>query len=71
MKGFELAGADKKFFPATALIKGRSVVVQSASVPQPKALRYLWANSPEAVTLYSAAGLPATPFRYGEGAPEK
>ncbi len=71
VKGFELAGDDKKFVPATAVVKGRSVVVQSAGVPQPKALHYLWANSPEAVTLYSAAGLPATPFRWPEGNPAK
>ena len=69
VQGFELAGADKKFVPATAVIKGDDVVVRAVGVSQPKALRYLWANSPEAVTLYSSAGLPATPFRAGEGAP--
>jgi len=63
VKGFELAGADGNFQPATAAIQGQSVKVQAAGVPQPKAIRYLWANSPEAVTLYSAAGLPAGPFR--------
>ena len=68
VKGFELAGDDKKFVPATAVIKGRSVLVQSAAVPQPKALRYLWTNFPEVVTLYSAAGLPAVPFRSTDAA---
>jgi sialate O-acetylesterase len=71
VQGFELAGADHQFQPATAEIKGRSVVVKAAGVPSPKAIRYLWANSPEAVTLFSPAGLPAGPFRMEEGIPVK
>lgn len=71
VKGFELAGADQNFRPATAEIEGSRVKVKSEAVPEPKAIRYLWANSPEAVTLFSAAGLPAGPFRAGEGKPEK
>jgi sialate O-acetylesterase len=63
VKGFELAGGDGVFKPATAILDGRRVVVHADGVSQPKAVRYLWANSPEAVTLYSAAGLPAGPFR--------
>jgi sialate O-acetylesterase len=63
VKGFELAGVDGNFQAATAEIQGRSVVVKATIVTQPKQIRYLWANSPEAVTLFSAAGLPATPFR--------
>ena len=63
VKGFELAGADGKYLPAIATLQGRSVTVKAAGVAEPKSLRYLWANSPEAVTLFSAAGLPATPFR--------
>jgi sialate O-acetylesterase len=68
VQGFELAGADGNFQPTTAKIDGRRVVVTAAGVPQPKTIRYLWANSPEAVTLYSTAGLPAAPFR-SEGLP--
>lgn len=63
VKGFELAGADKVFQPAAAEIHGRSVEIKAAGVAQPKAVRYLWANSPDAITLYSPAGLPAGPFR--------
>ncbi|CAN5688778.1 sialate O-acetylesterase [soil metagenome] len=63
VKGFELAGADQKFVPAVATIEGRSVKVKADGVPEPKAIRYLWANSPEAVTVFSDAGLPAVPFR--------
>lgn len=65
VEGFELAGADGMFHSASAEIKGRNVFVKSADVKEPKAVRYLWANSPPNVTLYSAAGLPAGPFRTG------
>ncbi len=67
VQGFEIAGTDKHFYPATAAVEGRSVKLSNTSVSQPKAVRYLWANSPEAVTLYSPAGLPAVPFRFSEG----
>lgn len=63
LKGFELAGTDHVYQAAGAAIQGRRVVVKSAAVPHPLAVRYLWVHSPEAVTLYSAAGLPAAPFR--------
>jgi len=38
------------------------VVVSSPAVAAPVAVRYAWANNPEA-TLYNAEGLPASPFR--------
>lgn len=60
--GFTLAGADKVFHPASAVIEGNTVVVTSAAVPQPVAVRYGWANVPEG-NLFNAAGLPASPFR--------
>ncbi|PWV49062.1 sialate O-acetylesterase [Chitinophaga sp. S165] len=62
LSGFTIAGADKKFVPATAEIRGNTVVVHSASVSQPVAVRYGWANVPEC-NLYNSAGLPASPFR--------
>ncbi len=62
LKGFAVAGEDKKFYWATAKIKGRSVIVSSDKVPHPVAVRYGWANNPE-VNLYNKAGLPASPFR--------
>jgi sialate O-acetylesterase len=60
--GFLIAGADHKFRPAAARIDGDTVVVSSAQVATPVAVRYAWANSPVA-DLYNAAGLPAAPFR--------
>lgn len=60
--GFYLAGDDKKWVEADASIDGDSVVVSSAQVPQPVAVRYGWANSPRC-NLYNQEGLPASPFR--------
>ncbi|MDX6765237.1 MAG: sialate O-acetylesterase [Candidatus Methylacidiphilales bacterium] len=62
LRGFILAGADRRFFPASAEIKGSEVRVSSPDVPQPNAVRYGWANVPD-VNLVNAAGLPASPFR--------
>lgn len=62
VKGFEVAGADRVFKPATARIDGASVIVTSAEVNAPVAIRYAFRNAPEA-TLTNAAGLPAAPFR--------
>ncbi|RRJ97553.1 sialate O-acetylesterase [Opitutaceae bacterium TAV4] len=60
--GFEIAGTDRVFARAVTRIDGESVIVSSASVPRPVALRYAWADSPR-VNLYNSAGLPAVPFR--------
>jgi sialate O-acetylesterase len=61
--GFTIAGADKKFVPAKAAIlpDGR-IEVSSESVAEPVAVRYAWADNP-VCNMYSAAGLPLTPFR--------
>jgi len=62
LTGFEVAGADQKFVPADARIEGDTVIVSSAQVTAPAAVRYDWTNVPE-VSLYNQAGLPAAPFR--------
>jgi sialate O-acetylesterase len=62
LKGFEVAGADRKFWPAQARIEGSTVVVSSPSVPSPAYVRYGWASNPEC-SLYNADDLPASPFR--------
>lgn len=62
LKGFAIAGEDKKFHWAQATIKGNQVVVWSEEVAHPVAVRYDWANNPEG-NLYNGAGLPAGPFR--------
>jgi len=62
LKSFEIAGADQKFVAAEAKIERNTVVVRSAEVPKPVAVRYAWADNPEC-SLYNKSGLPAVPFR--------
>ena len=62
LKGFIIAGADGKFVPAKAVIKGAGVVVSAEGVTDPKAVRYGWENVPD-VNLFNKEGLPASPFR--------
>jgi len=62
LKGFAIAGADRKFVCAEARIDGNTVVVSSPQVPEPVAVRYAWADNP-VCNLYNRAGLPASPFR--------
>jgi len=59
---FSLAGDDRKFYWADARLQGDAVIVSTASVPDPKAVRYAWQANPEA-TLFNGVGLPAAPFR--------
>ncbi len=59
---FEIAGADKVFVAAEAVVDGRTLLVRAPGVPEPVAVRYAWRNSPDA-RLFNAAGLPAAPFR--------
>lgn len=64
VKGFVIAGADKKFYWAPARITGNNQVeVISEEVPVPSAVRYGWADNPHDVNLYNKEGLPANPFR--------
>ena len=62
LTGFTLAGADRKFVPASAKITGGKLEVSSAEVAEPKAVRYAWKNMPDG-NLWNKDGLPASPFR--------
>lgn len=62
LKGFAIAGADQKFAWAEARVEGNEVVLRSAAVSNPVAVRYAWAEDPEC-NLTNASGLPAVPFR--------
>ena len=59
---FEIAGADKKFVPASAVIKGERVRLSAPGVPSPKYARYAWSATNPGVNLVSGAGLPLFPF---------
>lgn len=62
VRGFALAGPDRKFHVARARIEGDSVVVWSKTVPDPIAVRYAFSDNPDC-NLYNEAGIPASPFR--------
>ena len=63
LKGFEIAGDDKVFYPAEAeIVERRYVYVKSEKVSKPVAVRYAWRNWVEG-TLYDANLLPASSFR--------
>lgn len=62
LTGFGIAGADRKFVWADAVIEGNKVIVSSSEVAVPLAVRYGFSNSPRC-NLYNEKGLPASPFR--------
>jgi sialate O-acetylesterase len=62
LKGFTIAGEDKVFYPAKAVIKGDQVAVSSDKVAKPVAVRFGWDIFP-VVNLFNKDGLPASPFR--------
>jgi sialate O-acetylesterase len=59
---FALAGINKKFVWADAIIENNHVVVRSDEIPDPVYVRYAWADNPEGANLYNIEGLPASPF---------
>ena len=61
-KGFELCGADGKYYDATAKIVGDKIELTSPKVKAPVAARYLWSNCTNGESLVNSAGLPASSF---------
>ena len=59
---FEVAGGDRKFYPARASIEGDSVVVFCEKVSVPVAVRFGWDERAQP-NLCNKEGLPAVPFR--------
>ncbi|MDP4292692.1 MAG: sialate O-acetylesterase, partial [Bacteroidota bacterium] len=66
LKGFAIAGEDKKFVWADAKIDGNSVIVSSPAIAKPVAVRYGWGSNPP-TSLYNKANLPSSPFRTDPG----
>lgn len=60
---FAVAGSDRHFVWAEAMIEDNRVVVWSDEVQEPVAVRYAWADNPDGANLYNMEGLPASPFR--------
>jgi len=64
LQNFEIAGADRVFAAALAVIDRDSIVVSSPDITSPFYVRYCYASAPSGSNkLYNAAGLPAAPFR--------
>jgi len=63
LKWFAIAGEDKVWHWADAVIDGRTVLVSCPEVAKPVAVRYAFAMNPEGANLYNKEGLPASPFR--------
>jgi sialate O-acetylesterase len=62
-RGFAVAGSDRHFVWAKAkIIRPDTIEVWSDEVSEPAAVRYAWADNP-VCNVYSAVGLPLTPFR--------
>jgi sialate O-acetylesterase len=61
LKGFEVAGADGHFVPATASVQGTSVAVSAPEVAEPAQVRYAWQSFTNA-NLYNGVPLPASTF---------
>ena len=62
LTGFVISGADREFRNAEARIDGDTVVVSSANVQAPAAVRYAWDADPKA-SLFNRNDLPASAFR--------
>lgn len=60
--GFAIAGEDKNFIDAKAVIKKNIIEVWSDSIKKPLAVRYAWTNNP-VCNVINNKDLPLTPFR--------
>lgn len=62
LKGFYIAGIDKKFYPAEAVISDNKIILSNPEVKFPFHIRYGWADNPDC-NLINGVQLPAAPFR--------
>lgn len=61
IQGFEIAGADGRFYKADAYVERDFILLTSPEVPKPLLARYAWANYIRA-NVYNKQGLPLVPF---------
>jgi sialate O-acetylesterase len=62
LREFIIAGKEKEFRPATAVLEGDTVVVSSDTIKKPAAVRYGWSNMTKP-SLFNGTDLPASSFR--------
>ena len=60
--GFEIAGSDKKYYPASAGIEGGKIIVSSDKVAEPVSVRFMWEDVKNVCNLVNAENLTAFPF---------
>jgi sialate O-acetylesterase len=63
LQGFAVAGSEKAFVWADAVIDGNAVLVSSPKVAEPVAVRYAWSQTHPWANLFNRDGLPGLPFR--------
>ena len=63
LKHFVIAGSDRKFVSASAVVEDGDVLVSSRLVSDPVAVRYAWSNDPAGCNLRGSNGAPVSPFR--------
>ncbi len=63
LRGFYLAGADRRWVPAQARLDGDRIVLHSPAVPAPVAARYAWVDNPSEANVVGGDGLPLPPLR--------
>lgn len=63
LQGFALAGEDKAFRWADAVIDGETVVLSCPNITKPLYVRYAWSQKRAWANLFNKDGLPAIPFR--------
>lgn len=59
---FTVAGSNRNFVPARAVVKNNKVLVSSPEVENPVAVRFAW-HEEARPNFFNGAGLPAVPFR--------
>jgi sialate O-acetylesterase len=60
--GFEIAGEDRKYYPASFRIIGNQIALWAEAVERPVYARYCWTNY-RPVAVYGKNGMPMAPFR--------
>lgn len=63
LKYFVIAGKDKRWHWADAVIDGETVLVSSKDVPAPEAVRFAQFQNPNEFNFYNRDGFPVAPFR--------
>jgi sialate O-acetylesterase len=62
LQGFEAAGSDGVYRPASAVIEGATALVSAEGVAEPEEVRYCWVKYGP-TPLVAKYGLPVMPFR--------